>query len=206
MRYLFALLLFTACSGVPSREKEAFAKDSLPLDPEAQLELLENNAAKKQEIPLGILLGSISFEVNTGKTEAGEEGIIPWISLEAGATEIASLVDPHQTVLPYPQVELRIDYPLTYPAHIPLQSAKGFTRLALFRELTAAYTRIYKEESETAAEKVVPASERKQLLNRNKTNGRYGIWGHDLADLVLSGIDVYKTADGKIIAVPVVES
>ena len=37
------------------------------------------------------------------------------------------------------------------------------------------------------------------MYNRNETNGKYGIWGHDIADLVLADILVYKTADGQII-------
>jgi hypothetical protein len=44
------------------------------------------------------------------------------------------------------------------------------------------------------------------MYNRNETNGKYGIWGHDIADLDISGISVYKTKNGEIILTLNIES
>lgn len=45
--------------------------------------------------------------------------------------------------------------------------------------------------------KTVPLEQRKRLLNRNRTDGTYGIRGHDLSDLDLHTAEVYRTASGR---------
>jgi hypothetical protein len=42
-------------------------------------------------------------------------------------------------------------------------------------------------------------SKRKTSYNRNDTNGKYGIWGHDIEDLMLAQIEIYETTDQKLI-------
>lgn len=59
------------------------------------------------------------------------------------------------------------------------------------QEITKEYQKLYQDEEKSATIKTVPMKERK-MYNRNQTNGKYGIWGHDLADLALSSIQVYK--------------
>ena len=44
------------------------------------------------------------------------------------------------------------------------------------------------------------------LSNRNETNGKYGIWGHDLIDLYLSDIEVYKNKSGFVTLILYVDS
>ncbi len=44
----------------------------------------------------------------------------------------------------------------------------------------------------------VYSSRRRGIINRNQTNGKYGIWGHDIGDLDLSAVIVKKTGDGLI--------
>lgn len=46
---------------------------------------------------------------------------------------------------------------------------------------------------------MTPVNERKTMYNRNETNGKYGIWGHDISDLVLAEILVYEAENGEII-------
>ena len=53
--------------------------------------------------------------------------------------------------------------------------------------------------TKTQTIKTVPISKREDVLNRNQTNGKYGISRHDLSDLYLTTIDVYKTKDGRIV-------
>ena len=56
---------------------------------------------------------------------------------------------------------------------------------------------MYIDEENTATIKTLPMKDRK-IMNRNETNGKYGIWGHDLSDLVLTSIKVYKNRKGQI--------
>jgi hypothetical protein len=44
------------------------------------------------------------------------------------------------------------------------------------------------------------------MYNRNQPKGKYGIWGHDIADLVLSEILVCKTTNGQFVFALNIES
>lgn len=48
--------------------------------------------------------------------------------------------------------------------------------------------------------------DKRTMYNRNATNGKYGIWGHDNADLGVSGITVYKTANDEFFLALSIES
>lgn len=54
----------------------------------------------------------------------------------------------------------------------------------LFRDIYNGYKRIYKEEEKEAGEPGTYG----HLYNRRRSNGRYGIWGHNLLDLVIESI------------------
>lgn len=54
------------------------------------------------------------------------------------------------------------------------------------------YHEIYKTESETTKLKVERYPQSK-LINRARTDGKYGIWGHELEDLIL--MDMYLDTD-----------
>jgi hypothetical protein len=96
-------------------------------------------------------------------------------------------------------VILIIDYPVMVPVYFPLSSTGiGFSRRQLITAISLQYHSIYKEEEETASDKTVPPDERRGLQNRNQTNGKYGIWGHDLSDLDLSTVEVYRNKNGII--------
>ena len=72
--------------------------------------------------------------------------------------------------------------------------------------ISKKYNEVYAEEEKTANTKTIPIDKRTGLINRNETDGKYGIWGHDLSDLDLSGIEVYKTKDEKINIILLIES
>lgn len=69
-----------------------------------------------------------------------------------------------------------------------------------------AYYKMYEEEEATATIKTIPLEKRTTMYNRNETNGKYGIWGHDIADLVLSEIHIYEDADKKLLLALIIES
>ncbi len=82
----------------------------------------------------------------------------------------------------------------------------GFGREELIVEISNRYHRIYREEEESSTTKTIPIEERETLLNRNKTNGIYGIWGHDIEDLDLSRIIISRLDDGFVSLELIVES
>jgi len=86
-----------------------------------------------------------------------------------------------------------------------LTSPTGFTRTQLISEISKQYYKVYQEEESTATVKTIPLKQRK-IYNRNITDGKYEIWGHDIGDLVLDEIHVYKGVDGKIFLVLQMES
>ena len=148
---------------------------------------------------LGTLILSIDCSVKATPEEKSGDGIVPWVQIEKTDTEIKRLIDPEEIVLPYTKARLIIDYPLNNPAVFELSTTgKGFTRKQLTQYIGDKYHMIYEEEEQSATEKTVPLDKRENLINRNKTNGKYGIWGHDLSDLSLTTIEVYKDEKGQI--------
>jgi hypothetical protein len=100
-----------------------------------------------------------------------------------------ALIDkPDEIVIPFEHATLVIDFPLTVPATIAISAAlpQGFTRAELVRAICDEYAHVYDAEEGTAHTKPVPPDERGDRRERNRTDGAYGIWGHDLEDLVLT--------------------
>jgi hypothetical protein len=171
--------------------------------------------SKKDTIPsnqtdtLGTVISSIEFNIK-GTVEdlkIFDNGIVPWVNLEHPEKQIDSLIDADEIVLPYQNATLIIDYPLTQKAISNISAtSKGFSRKLLIQLISDKYHEIYEEEEKSATSKKVPLDERKDLINRNTTNGKYGIWGHDLSDLDLSSIEVYKKSDGGIYLILIIES
>jgi hypothetical protein len=137
----------------------------------------------------------ILFQVKTyakEDLEIFEDGIIPWISIKGPEKYFNNLMNKDEIVLIANEAILLIDYPLNNPVEIEIKSEKsdGFTRGELIKLISREYNRIYKEEEESSQVKTIPLEEREDLINRNETNGKYGIWGHDIDDLDLSAIIV----------------
>lgn len=161
----------------------------------------ESEAVNKKQNNLGTLITTIEFGVKAPEEELEdfEDGIIPWISIENPESEIDRLIDSDEIVIPYSEITIIIDYPLNKPTSFVLTNSKnGFTKKELILEISKKYHDIYTVEETTATIKTIPPDERKGIMNRNETNGNYGIWGHDIGDLDLSSIEVYKSESGKI--------
>jgi hypothetical protein len=91
-------------------------------------------------------------------------------------------VDPKELVLKEGEYSLEITYPLTNPFNTKFKvSEKGFSRRELVKFIIDCYQYIYKqEESEVGDPGNIPG-----MLNRARSSGSYGIWGHGLGDLML---------------------
>ncbi|MBA3396807.1 MAG: hypothetical protein H0T89_29520 [Deltaproteobacteria bacterium] len=113
---------------------------------------------------------------------------------------LALLEKPDEIVIPFQHAVLVIDYPLTNPAQVAITAplSQGFTRRELVTAICEEYENVYEAEEGTAHTKTVPPDERGELPARNRTDGVYGIWGHDLGDLVLSSLRWTRRADGVV--------
>lgn len=94
----------------------------------------------------------------------------------------------------------QISYPLSNPVEFKMEKEGGLTLKEILKGLSEEYNRIYEEEDESTKLKVETISERSggesMLINRANTDGKYGIWGHDIGDLVFEGLD-YKGKDNE---------
>jgi hypothetical protein len=158
---------------------------------------------------LGTLISTIEFKLKAtkGDLDTFEDGIIPWVSIDKPGEEIDSLVGADEIVLPFSTAILVIDYPLKNEARFILSGGKrGFSRRQLIKIISEKYHHIYEKEEQTVTENTTPHDSKGVSLNRNETDGVYGIWGHDISDLVLSSIEVYKDTSGEIYLVLNIES
>jgi len=122
------------------------------------------------------------------------------IRLSDPGSALARLDQPDDIVIPFPQAVLVIEYPLTTPASVPIEAPLpiGFTRAALVKVICDEYSHIYDAEEGTAATKTIPPEDRGPMRGRNRTDGAYGIWGHDLNDLVLTAAHWTRQTDGTV--------
>jgi hypothetical protein len=90
------------------------------------------------------------------------------------------------------ETKILVDYPLQDDFFFLLRP-KGSTLYTgsvsvgeLIDRICELYHEIYNEENSTTTVKPgnIPG-----MLNRNTTNGKYGIWGHVLSDLVLTSVE-----------------
>ncbi len=112
---------------------------------------------------------------------------------------LALIERPEEIVIPFEHAILVIDYPLTHPANIEISASlpEGFTRAALVKAICDEYAHIYDAEEGTAATKPLTRDER-VTPGRNRTDGAYGIWGHDLDELKLMAAHWSRRSDGTV--------
>jgi hypothetical protein len=153
----------------------------------APLSKYEKFLAQYQPDSIGLLISTIEFKRKANQEEkvTFENGIVPWVSINN--PELEMLVNPDEIVLPFKTATIIIRYPLNNPVRFELlPNEKGFSRKQLIQEINRRYHEIYNEDE--------------------KTNGKYGIWGHDLSDLDLGTIEVHKRNDGKVFLILGIES
>jgi hypothetical protein len=105
-----------------------------------------------------------------------------------------------EIVIPFPRATLVIEFPLTHPANVIITAAlpQGFTRGELVRIICDEYAHVYDAEEGTATNAEAKVEERGSRLERSRTDGAYGIWGHRLDDLVLSSARWVKQSNGDV--------
>jgi hypothetical protein len=136
--------------------------------------------------------------VNFKVKNPDDNGPSPYVGLTKKQQKhsLKYLYDPNATVIDDPMLTLVIDYPLRHPTEVTLGPClAGFTREDLVRLIGSAYRKIYREEKASSTLPVETMARRNpgcSLMNRAETNGKYGIYGHVLDDLLLHTIVYHR--------------
>lgn len=152
------------------------------------------------------VVGQIRFAVRDPAN--ADNGPSPYASIASPAPDIEFMENRHEIVVRDPSIYIVVDYPMEHgwEFKIVATSSAGFTRAGLVAEISKLYHAIYAEEDRSAHTKVVPVDKREGLINRNRTDGTFGIWGHDIGDLVLGEIELHRGGDGRLYAFLVIDS
>lgn len=95
---------------------------------------------------------------------------------------------PDEVILkPNQTYDIVIDYPLSNPFIKTIDTKNGMTRQQVVDLIVKCYKQIYKEEDKSTK---VATGNIPGMFNRNTTDGKYGIWGHDIGDLILHTIEI----------------
>jgi len=165
----------TSTNKASSAEKTIILSDSKKNYNEL-LEKLEQQSININYDSLGERISRISYGIKTNDLANFEDGKIPWIRIDSPQIEIRNLIDKDETVINESKVIIFVDYPLTNTYTFELTSPNGFTRTQLIYEISKHYYQLYDEEEQTATTKTLPLEQR-TIYNRNRTDGKYGIWG-----------------------------
>lgn len=105
--------------------------------------------------------------------------------------ETYSKLKPDQVILkPNKEFILEISYPLSVPCKVKIKTGKkGVSRKKLVHKIVTTYRKIYDIEDDTSKNKAGYIS---GMLNRNSTNGKFGIWGHCIQDLILCSAHISR--------------
>jgi hypothetical protein len=145
---------------------------------------------------------SITFKLVDPEAEPGsymsteEPGIYVGLTPDKLQRSLEFLQDADEKVIDEASVKVVIDYPLAEAHVFDLQAPNGeyFTRASLASAIAAQYQEIYAAESQTTTVREESIGEYntrldldgpRGLMNRVRTDGTYGIWGHVLGDLDL---------------------
>lgn len=157
-------------------------------------------------IPMG---KNESYNEETGKCEKSGEIVdgYPSISSYLDDKEDFNMANRNEVVIPQPKAMVFFRYPLKELVTFEvLGTEEGITREVLVDFVCNTYQRIYDEEAAGATTPVLSAEERMKameargkpmLMNRQTSDGPYGIYGHDLDDLYLEGIS-YHPETGRV--------
>lgn len=100
-------------------------------------------------------------------------------------SEPAPLIkDADELITKKKEIVIKFDYPLSTPAEMKFKSTKGFTRKKIFECIHKGYKKIYASEKDPGH---IPG-----MYNRKTSEGKYGIWGHDIGDLVVEEVQQTK--------------
>jgi hypothetical protein len=82
-------------------------------------------------------------------------------------------------------ITVQIDYPLKNSAKFKCEQKGGMTKKFLADAVYVMYKKIYQREAETTT---IPVGTLGMMLNRNTTDGKYGIWGHEIDQMSIDSL------------------
>ena len=135
---------------------------------------------------VSVLEVDFAVKANPNQMADFKDGIVPWASIKDAQQDAKILIDADTIIITANSATLSVDYPVKAPVSFKITSENGFTKAELLQKIGQTYQEIYATEEATSTVKTVPMAERKGLINRNETDGKYGVWGHDIHDLDLS--------------------
>ena len=93
-------------------------------------------------------------------------------------------------VVPFDEVIIQISYPLSRIANFLVQNKGGLTLRQTINVCSDIYHFIYDKEEETTETPAKLGCEggAAPAFNRCRTNGKYGIWGHVITDLMMHSL------------------
>lgn len=129
----------------------------------------------------------------------GETDPFDWMDLRDVSLRFSSLLNADEAVLEASEATLVLSYPMEMAAKrlIRPSNGKAFTRGELVKLIDETYREIYRLEAGSQSSPTPPVDERVGLVNRPRSDGSFGIWGHDLDDLGIERIGVY-VIDGHV--------
>ena len=134
---------------------------------------------------------------NTNNTKEVSLGYYSIVSIIKNEWEAETDIDMDEIIINDNSIIIQIDYPLTHPASFThISETDYFTRKQLIELIASDYKNIYETEEKTTKIKVGTVNP--YMMNRNKTDGAFGIFGHDIGDLILHTAYV-KNVEGKLI-------
>ena len=133
---------------------------------------------------------TFSVKATTDQEKEFKDKIVPWASIKNSESDSIRLIDSNLKVINAREATVIIDYPVRKPVNFKITSDSGFTKSDLLRKIGQIYRQLYKDEEASSTIKTVPMDKRKGVVNRNATNGKYGIWGHDIDDLDINSATI----------------
>jgi len=95
-----------------------------------------------------------------------------------------NLINSNKVVIKDEKITMNITYPLSVEVNRTLEKKGGFTRMDIFKKIYEAYKQIYEEEEKGVGD----PGRYDNLYNRRKSEGKYGIWGHYISDLLIESV------------------
>ncbi len=146
---------------------------------------------------------STTFTFEMKNPEDG--GTYDWLRLtpEAFAHDADNMKDKDDILIDKDKIKVSFNYPLKKEFIFELVPSGGklnFTRIGLATAIANKYQEIYQEERDTSVLPEETCKERSErlggkkcyMINRAQTDGKYGIWGHALEDIVINWVTYYE--------------
>lgn len=97
---------------------------------------------------------------------------------------LQELSDLNRIIIADENIFIEFRYPLSKEVLIRYQKQGGFSKRDVLKNIGEGYKKIYEEEENSSGDPGTYAN----LYNRRHSNGKYGIWGHGIEDLVIESL------------------